>query len=60
MKKLLIIAALAALAGCTTINVTIPGKADGTYTININANKDVPITNTASPSGNTVPVGATQ
>lgn len=45
------------LCSCTTINVSVPpGATGGSYEITINANKEIPVTGTMSPSGNTVPL----
>jgi uncharacterized protein YceK len=56
---LLLLVLLLLCSGCTTINVSVPPNATGgNYTINITANRQVPITGTMSPSGNTVPVSA--
>jgi hypothetical protein len=57
MWRLIFIVGL--LAGCTSIQVQPPAlSAGGSYVVEINANKNIPVTGTMSPSGNTVPVSA--
>jgi hypothetical protein len=59
-RILLLLALLLLCSACTTINVSVPpGATGGNYTINISADKSIPVTGTMSPSGNTVPVSAT-
>lgn len=47
------------LSGCTTVTVNIPpGATGGSYSITVNANKQIPFSGSISPSGNTVPLSA--
>ena len=54
--RLILLATLILITGCTNITITLPpeAKGGGTYYITVSADKNIPFT--ASPSGNTVPL----